>query len=215
MQMMGTAMDDYFAHFLAKFGPGFDSRAASSVSVDRWRGQLPDQMLRYWQEHGWCGYGQGLFWTVDPQDYEPVAAAWLDGTRFDRHDRYHVVAMGAFGTLYLWGERTGGSLKIIAPDAVALPSQDDGPDLDRFTSLFFSSLNPKASDFSDTTGKPLFSRALNKLGRLKPGEMYGFVPALALGGPATLEHLQRVKAVEHLVMLAQLSELRVSNLLMS
>lgn len=45
--------------------------------------------------------------------------------------------------------------------------------------------------------------------------MYGFVPALALGGPATLEHLQKVKAVEHRVMLAQLSDLRESNLLMS
>ena len=39
--------------------------------------------------------------------------------------------------------------------------------------------------------------------------MYGFVPALALGGPATLDHLEKVKAVEHLVLLAQLSELRV------
>jgi hypothetical protein len=48
-----------------------------------------------------------------------------------------------------------------------------------------------------------------KPGPLKPDEMCGFVPALALGETATLDPLQQVKAVEHLVLLAQLSELRV------
>lgn len=37
--------------------------------------------------------------------------------------------------------------------------------------------------------------------------MYGFVPALMLGGPGRLEHLEKLKAVEHLVLLSQLSEL--------
>jgi hypothetical protein len=41
--------------------------------------------------------------------------------------------------------------------------------------------------------------------------MYGFVPVLTLGGTATLDHLPRAKAVEYLVRLAQLSELRVMN----
>jgi hypothetical protein len=51
---------------------------------------------------------------------------------------------------------------------------------------------------------------LKKLGPcLKPDGMYGFVPALALGGPATLGHLQKVKTLEQLVRLAQLLELRV------
>lgn len=40
-------------------------------------------------------------------------------------------------------------------------------------------------------------------------EMYGFVPAFALGGAAIVERLQKVKAVEYLVLPAQLSELRV------
>ncbi|NHZ43426.1 T6SS immunity protein Tdi1 domain-containing protein [Massilia aquatica] len=39
--------------------------------------------------------------------------------------------------------------------------------------------------------------------------LYGLVPALLIGGAATLEHLQKVKAVEHLVRLAQLAPLDV------
>jgi len=42
---------------------------------------------------------------------------------------------------------------------------------------------------------------------LKPDEMYGFVPALMLGGLDTFDHLQKVKAVEHLMLLSQLTEL--------
>jgi hypothetical protein len=37
--------------------------------------------------------------------------------------------------------------------------------------------------------------------------MYGFVPALVFGGPDTLDHLENLKAVEHLILLSQLAEL--------
>ncbi|WP_246765815.1 T6SS immunity protein Tdi1 domain-containing protein, partial [Pseudomonas syringae] len=39
-------------------------------------------------------------------------------------------------------------------------------------------------------------------------EMYGFVPALMLGGPSSLDHLEKLKAVEHLMLLSQLAELQ-------
>jgi hypothetical protein len=55
----------------------------------------------------------------------------------------------------------------------------------------------------------MFAPALKKLGPLKPDEMYGFVPAVALSGSATLANLQKVKAVEHLAILAQLTERQV------
>ncbi|EGH49688.1 hypothetical protein PSYPI_47778, partial [Pseudomonas syringae pv. pisi str. 1704B] len=38
---------------------------------------------------------------------------------------------------------------------------------------------------------------------LKSDEIYGFVPALALGGPMELKNLQRVKLIEHLEFLSQ------------
>ncbi|HSI56362.1 MAG TPA: T6SS immunity protein Tdi1 domain-containing protein [Ideonella sp.] len=59
-------------------------------------------------------------------------------------------------------------------------------------------------------GAPL-SPALRKLSRPKAEEIYGFVPALALGGPSKFENLEKLKIVEHLVFLAQLSALQVMN----
>jgi hypothetical protein len=44
--------------------------------------------------------------------------------------------------------------------------------------------------------------------RYRGDEMYGFVPALMFGGPDTRDHLEKVKAVEHLTLLSQIAELQ-------
>jgi len=54
-----------------------------------------------------------------------------------------------------------------------------------------------------------FAHAKQRLGRVGRDEMYGFVPALALGGASDVAKLEKVKAIEHLVLLAQLDELKV------
>lgn len=74
---------------------------------------------------------------------------------------------------------------------------------------FFASKKQKSSDFYDWKDKPLFKRALRKLGPLQSDEMYGFEPALTIGGTPNLEHLVKVKMVEHLVFLSQLGEVEL------
>lgn len=199
-------MDEDFAGFLNDFGPAFDKQYVPPSSIERYRGKLPDQLLSYWAEHGWCGYANGLFWTVDPQEYDPVLEAWIGDTSFMEQDAYHLIARSAFGELYFWGEKTGDSLGIFAPGSYCIPrkSRFVGEKMDFGMRLFFGALSRKANDFAD-----MFTPALAKLGRLKHDEMYGFVPALALGGTSTLANLQKVKAVEHLVLLAQLAPLGV------
>lgn len=137
-------MDRYFEHFLKAFGPAIDKREVPAASVERYRGKLPDQLLAYWEEHGWCGYADGLLWTVDPQEYEPVAKAWIGNTPFMQEDAFHIIACSAFGKLYLWGEKSGGNkLNIIASDSFALvraflPAKD----LDQSARVFFRRKKP-------------------------------------------------------------------------
>jgi hypothetical protein len=76
-------------------------------------------------------------------------------------------------------------------------------------SWFFGGLRPDHFDMHDNGDQPLFASALKKLGRLKSEEMYGFVPAVALSGSQSLDKLQKVKAIEQLVILAQLTDLQV------
>lgn len=203
-------MDRYFEHFLKTFGPTIDKREVPAESIERYKGKLPEQLLAYWQEHGWCGYADGLLWTVDPQEYEPVVKAWLGNTPFMQEDTFHLIARSAFGKLYFWGEKSGGDkLNIIAADSFALARTfQPAKDLDQAARAFFGAKSRDAVDHKVEQGT-LFAPALAKLGQLKYDEIYGFVPALALGGAPVLKNLQKVKAVEHLVMLAQLAPLDV------
>ena len=198
-------MDEDFACFLAEFGPAIDRRDVPPSTIARYRGKLPDQLLAYWDEYGWCGYADGLFWTVDPQEYAPALEAWIGDTAFMERDAYHVIARSAFGTLYLWGEKTGDTLRIFAPASCCFSSMpDESIDRDFAMRVFFGGLWRHLNDVEG-----LFAPALQKLGRLAHDDMYGFVPAPALGGTLTLAHLQKVKAVEHLAFIAQLAPLHV------
>lgn len=197
--------DEIFARFLQKNGKITSRQEVPPSSVERYKGKLPDLLLGYWLEHGWFGCGEGLFWVVNPQEYEGVVAAWLSGTALEGRDTYHLVARSAFGDLYLYGERTGFSLSIDAPvsryslidDAVVFEDRDLN------TQNFLLLMDEEYNDFDG-----LFKSAKKKLGAPSADEMYGFVPALGLGGRTEVESIEKVKCVEHLVFLSQLADFR-------
>ncbi|WP_122709555.1 GAD-like domain-containing protein [Pseudomonas viridiflava] len=198
-------MDEDYAFFLKKFGPATVSHTVPFSSIKRYEGKLPAQLLQYWESYGWCGYANGLFWNVNPQDYEPTLERWLVGTGFSELDKYYVIARSAFGQIYLWGEDTANSLSVSSclSRYSYIPSVLSREKFDFGTRLSFSTMQPERNDVDH-----LFELALKKLGPLKADEMYGFVPALALGGPMELKNLQKVKTIEHLEFLSQLSPLQ-------
>jgi len=197
-------MDEAFSIFLEEFGPPIERREVPPSSIQRYQGILPNQLLEYWREHGWCGYGDGIFWMVNPQDYDSVVESWLEGTKLANVDKYHVIARSAFGDLYLWGETSGASLKItsILSRYSVHESIYTGDRMDAGVRAFMVSKRVDTNDYGD-----LFKPARKKLGPLHPDEMYGFTPAIMLGGPDKLENLEKVKIVEHLIFLSQLTTL--------
>lgn len=199
--------DDDFEYFIANFGEATYRSEALQTAIDRWRGRLPDRLLKYWADEGWSGYANGLVWFVNPDDYEYLVDEWLDGTRLDEVDAFHAIARTAFGEFFLFGESTGRSVKIgCATHAVFVR------DLARKTSQkldlslrAFIGMSQDACDLKDESGVPLFNRTLVSLGALAPDEMYGFEPAIVLGGQMLLKNLRKVKLDEHLTMLRQLA----------
>ena len=208
-------MDQEFNYFYcdAGFGPAFKKQDVSKSSIEKNRGKLPDQLLQYWNEYGWCGYGNGLIWIVDPDEYAPVVDAWLEGTPFEGRDSYHTIAVSAFGELFLWGETTGLAISISSLWGMIFPGDESAGVAEGKGDLmirgFFVGLDKDMLDESDDAERPLFDRAVKKLGVLNAGQMYGLVPALALGGSCDLKHLEKVDAVTHLIMLAQLGERQI------
>lgn len=84
------------------------------------------------------------------------------------------------------------------------PEKKDDRRLDISIRSFFC-LSKDSCDLDDEDGKPLFGRTLKKLGPLASDEMYGFEPAIVLGGKMRLENLHKVKLDQHLSMLRQLA----------
>lgn len=202
--------DGDYEYFISKFGEATTRRDVPTSSIDTWRGRLPDKLLTYWQNEGWCGYQNGLFWTVDPSDYEDLVGEWLEGTPFTRIDKFHVFARSAFGDLYLCGESSGSSVTVncMFSGIIALNSDlrpKSAADRDVSIQSFLIMSKPSDYDENDADDSPLFSRALAKLGPLAEDEMYGFEPALVAGGTNDIAHLRKVKLDQHLTILRQLA----------
>ncbi len=71
MQLMA---DKYFNKFLEEkgFGLAFDCQPVTEKALEKYKHKLPCRLLSYWREFGFCGFGEGLFWTVKPEDYEEI-----------------------------------------------------------------------------------------------------------------------------------------------
>lgn len=208
-------MDKFFDNFYnhTGFGPAIDPVIPTKSYCDDYKGMLPDQLVEYWQQYGFSGWGKGLFWIVNPLEYKGVLQGWLKGTPLENQDEYNVIARTAFGTLYVWGKNTGHSITILPHYGMLFPNDQTDNILsrgeDRMVKSFFSSKKLESCDFKDEGDKTLFQRSKEKLGQLNHDEMYAFVPALALGGRAELKNLQKVNIIEHLALLTDLGEKRI------
>lgn len=209
-------MDEYYEMLLDELGPQDTKLIPSGKEVDLFRGRLPDKLLEYWVTYGWGSYYNGLFWLTNPADYSLVVDAWLSHTKIKNRQDYFVIARSAFGKLFLWSKATGQNVTISPHSSLILTSPPDeevkaGDDTEPLQ-FFISEVDSSNLDLLDYKKKGLFDRALKKLGSVGPDEMYGFEPALSIGGIAKIDHLVKVKAVPHLVLLEQLSDVEVRHI---
>ncbi|MAF02512.1 MULTISPECIES: GAD-like domain-containing protein [unclassified Herbaspirillum] len=203
--------DEGFKYFISNFGEATKSSMVPVASLEKWRGKLPDKLLKYWAQEGWCEYSNGLFSTVNPDDYEDLVDEWLADTGLGEIDAFHVIARSAFGDLYLFGEKTGRSATVHCAVNMVLALKNElkektKEDLDSSIRSFFAFSDPARFDIKDENGQPLFERAKSKLGPLEPHEIYGFEPAIVLGGKILLENLAKVNAKVHLTILRQFAD---------
>lgn len=201
--------DDDYAFFIQTFGEPTASVAVPQSAIDKYRGKIHDKILGYWQQEGWCQFMNGLFWTVNPEDWQPVVDAWLAGTPFEPLGPHYAIARTAFGEVLLFSERTGAGTSI-TPTLHLIGSWNVEPE-DEYglmisAGTLFSSGIPRDFEVLDENEAPLFDAALRTLGPLTSDQIYAFEPPQILGGKPRLENLRKVRWDVHLMLLRQWAE---------
>ncbi len=193
----------------SNWGEPFSRSELPPESLERFRRILPDQLIAIWEVDGWAGYGDGLLWTVDPDDYRDIFEDWL-GEQLSALDTFHCFARSAFGDLFAIGERSASIVRISCAHnnvyVTVAELRRDCVDAEIEILSAFLSLDRESIDLRDKKGRYLFEDALALSGPLTSSTMYGFVPALVLGGPASSENVQQLDADVHLAFLRQLDE---------
>lgn len=199
--------DENLELFIEELGEPNHYRAVTQAEIGRYRGVLPDKLLEYWKDIGWSSFSDGLFWLVNPADYDHLVEMWLEGTSFPEIDRYRVFARTAFGVLHVWGERSNRTFVIHCPMHAIIAVKSKVKKIENDSELavqsFFAMSDRERFDIEDVNAKPLFLQALKKLGPLKPDEVYGFEPALVAGGKLSVDCLAVLNLDIHLTILRQ------------
>ncbi len=87
-----------FPDFLEIHGPPANAQPVSPEASARYQGRLPADLLAFWQEVGWCSFGAGLLWLVDPEQLADPLAEWLG------HREALAFLRTAFGDVLFWHE---------------------------------------------------------------------------------------------------------------
>lgn len=203
---------DMFGALLRQFGEPELAHKVPADEAARDAGVLPRALLSFWTEHGRGSYKEGAFWICDPRPFKPLLGEIFAGDPEFNPKRMSVIGYSAFGTLLIWDRlKKQVSVNLLFSTVHNVPEEKR---IDQNTGQPFS------DDFTIGTfingmqyyDEPLFSAAVQRLGRLGEDEIYGFVPALQLGGAFAAENLHKMRVFEHAAFIARLRRMTLTRL---
>ena len=159
--------------------------------IEKYKNQVPAELLQIWQEDGLGTFLDGYLKVINPDDYLEL----LQNSYFRGEISIPIFAT-AFGDIITWEKN----------EFLGIIKYKDGT-FDIFLenlSLFIKFL-PDKSFTDDYFDIPLYKKAVAKHGQLAYDECFGFVPLLALGGFKDVDHMDKVKVLEHIYLMYQLT----------
>ncbi len=203
-----------FAYCLKKFGLPMGGEAVPPEVLAAYGGRTPSSLRDFWKQ---CGVGlwlDGRFQLCRPDRYQPILDMILANDPDYPPAESTLLGFTAFGELLIWHNKqyllTVDLVNKIANTQHLSPKHPILPP-ERSIGSALGFIDQPSYDFLEHTdsAKPLFARALKKLGPLALGECYGFFPAMGLGGLGVLSELRRVRALEHFAIIAQLDPIEL------
>jgi hypothetical protein len=199
--------DEYYDLLIKKFGESNNSRPPDTAVLEKYKAVMPSLLIGYWQTEGFCQFRNGLMFTINPDDWQPVVDAWLKNTPYEQFGRFYAISRTAFGMIRLFNEKIGTTV-VVRPLMAQIDSRNvrtdkTAEDLANSVGIALTRM-PEDLDFYDDQDELLFDRAVAKLGPVGWNEMFAFEPALVLGGKPTLDNLTKLDWRVHLQLLRSL-----------
>ena len=158
--------------------------------IENYKDKVPVELVVIWENQGLGTFLNGYLKVINPDDYiELITDSYFRG------DVAIPIFATAFGDIITWekNEFLGfinykfGTFDIFLED---LP-------------MFLHSLSDE-SFTDDYFELPLYKEAIEKYDMLDYEQCFGFVPLLALGGFKDVDHLDKVKMYEHILLITTL-----------
>ncbi|MBM7643129.1 T6SS immunity protein Tdi1 domain-containing protein [Streptococcus loxodontisalivarius] len=159
--------------------------------IEKYKDQIPVELLQIWGEDGIGTFLDGYLKVINPDDYLELVQ-----TTYFRGEVSIPIFVTAFGDVITWEKR----------EFLGIVKYKDGT-FDIFLEnmpMFLKFLSDK-SFTDDYFELPLYQEAVEKHGQLDYNQCFGFVPLLALGGFKDTDHLDKVKIIEHIMLITQLA----------
>jgi hypothetical protein len=151
--------------------------------------RLPEY-LDFVAEVGLCNVQNGLIWLVDPVEYVDTLELFLG------ENQGAAFARTSFGGLFFVNEERVFTLPCI---------YDWFTGFGRAIDLVFESALVESKTLENSLWKKQHQLTTERLGQLKENEVFGFEPAIALGGNEdNLESIKKFEIHSHLTLLSQL-----------
>ena len=195
---------DAFERIINDFGPPENSKTVPPDVIASYRERIPRSMISFWEKYGWGEYRSGYCRIGDPRPFEPLLnVIFANDPEFSTKD-LTVLTFTALGMMDIWSSKGYGlyidlcNSRAVAQNKIVNPSTGEryGQDFLIGTSLY-SIINDDGMD-------EYYQEASARLGRPALDEVFGFVPALQIGGEPDAKNLQLFKAREYMDFLVQL-----------
>ena len=77
-----------YDQFFETYKEAIDAREVPQEVIKKYETILPAPIIDLWKRHGFGGYEDGLFWTINPDNYLSYIKKWIT---FDYQDIYHIM----------------------------------------------------------------------------------------------------------------------------
>lgn len=203
-----TKIETYFDAALEEFGLPQYGGKVDVATLSRYKDIIPEYLFDFYQNIGTGLWRNGKFQFCHPGHFDGVLNDLLGQDADFPAASTIAVGYGPFCNLLVWNKKSGAAWIDFNEFSVDFEPGFDDDDPEEGLGL---TLHVEYGDdrVDEETGNNLFDAAVKKCGRLEVGEVYGFVPAIGLGGLGTLEEVQRIDALTHFGILAQLDRFRM------